>query len=105
MTRIETMDADDMGAEARLHVMPGGNMMCAIAGVALWPTPGWLCRGMAMLAVQKHLQGRSPVGNSYLAHASDDQLFRAGLRFLHEAAPLVLDIPYNVLHSQEERSS
>ena len=101
MTRIETIDADDMGAEARLHVMPGGHMMCAIAGVSLLPTPGWLCRAMAMLAVQKQLKAKG----SDPAYSSEDQLLLAGLRLLHEAAPLVLDIPYNVLHSQEGESS
>lgn len=99
MTRIEQVDVTDVGAEARLHVMPGGHMLCSVAGVDLHPTPGWLCRIVALRTAMNNTNQEAS------AHATEESLYREGLKMLHEVAPVVIDLPYEVLHGREEGAS
>jgi len=112
--KIETADVNDVGAEVRLHIMPGGRMLCSVAGVDLKPTPAWLCRKVAIQAALEALQQHA-VSVSTCAGGScsvpspecadEDRLCLEGMRMLHAGAPVVLNLPYRLLCSLEEGSS
>ena len=107
--KIETIDAQDSGG-VLLHVMPGGHMMCLVAGVGLYPTPQWLCRQVALQMARQQLYGEmpNPVCSSGCSVSSDgpseDALYREGIQALRESAPIVLELPFNLLHAREEPS-
>lgn len=111
MMRIETCSASDTGAEVRLHVMPGGHMLCTVAGVDLRPTPAWLCRQVAIQAARTQLHHQEATcaagscGQTIPMSPDEDQLYREGLRLLQMSVPVVINLDYGLLHSREEGPS
>ena len=103
MTQIE--DVRDTNG-VLFHVQPDGSVACLVAGVQLWPTPAWLCRQVAMQAGRQEMNGAA-VGRTGCGAPiiPDDVLYHRGIQALQEAAPCALQLPFELLHSREERPS
>lgn len=107
---IEKVEANNSEG-VQLQVLPNGRMTCWVDGVALQPTPAWLCRQVVIQTGRQNLRGSdlpsvmSGCPDKPQFARTDDQLYSEGLRVLNETAPCSLQISFAMLHSCEEKSS
>jgi len=108
---IELVEVGTPGAEVQLNVLPGGHMLCTVAGISLVPTPAWLCREVAIRAARAKVQttneARSCVDGACGSPLTptDEQLFQLGIDMLHDQPPLILNLDYEILHSNQKGPS
>ena len=97
---IEVTTQQDAAVE--VHVLPGGEMECTVAGTLLWPTPEWLCRAVAVQTGKQELQDpeEGPAGA-----AAEERLYSAGVAVLREMAPVCLVLTFDALHAKEGAAS